>query len=154
MQAASGRSDGVCRRGMITRVTTRRGYQGRHPTWCMSAPAEHANAPDRMHTGSRQWRLHVALGSSTSRGARKQAPGQIANEKWLTARHSAPMREHQLLYFQYMPYCSSRRKTTVGRDILRHCVTCRIYRTQRSMINTLALVGFQGFTRSLHDVST
>ena len=154
MQTASGRSDGVYRRGMITRGTTRRGHQVGHLTWCMSAPAEHANAPDRVHTGSRQCRLHVALGSNTSREARQQAPGQIANEKWLTARQSATMRSRQRLYFQYMPYCSGRRKTTVGRDILRHCVTRRIYRTQRSMINTLALVGFQGFTRSLHDVST
>src|SRR5438309_2206756 len=108
---------------MITRGTTRRGHQVGHLTWCMSAPAEQANAPDRVHTGSRQCRLHAALGRNTCSEARQQAPGQIANEKWLTARHSAPMRERQLLYFQYMPYCSSRRKTTVGRDILRHFVT-------------------------------
>jgi hypothetical protein len=75
------------------RMTTRRGHQGGHPTWCMSAPATHANAPDRVHTRDRQRHVQAALGSNMSREARQQALGQIANEKWLTARHSATMRE-------------------------------------------------------------
>jgi hypothetical protein len=63
------------------RVTTRRGHQGGHLTWCMSAPAAPANAPDRVHPGDRQRHVQAALGSNTSREARKQAPGQIAHEK-------------------------------------------------------------------------
>jgi hypothetical protein len=90
--ASSGRSDSACRRGMVTRMTTRRCHQGGHPTWCMSAPAAHANAPDRVHTGDRQRHVPAALGSNTSREARQQVPGQIANEQWLTARQSATMR--------------------------------------------------------------
>ena len=74
-------------------VTTRRRHPGGHPTSSMQAPAAHANAPDRVHTGDRPRHVQAALGSNTSREARKQAPGQIANEKWLTARQSATMRE-------------------------------------------------------------
>ena len=33
--------------------------------------------------------------------------GHIANEKWLTARGSATLRERQRLYLQCMPPCSS-----------------------------------------------
>jgi hypothetical protein len=75
------------------RVTTRRGHQGGHPTWCISAPVTQANAPDRVHTRDRQRHVQAALERSTRREARQQAPGQIANEKWLTARQSATMRE-------------------------------------------------------------
>ena len=44
-------------------------------------------------TGGKQGHVQAAAGSNTSRGARKQAPGHLANEKWLTARQSATMRE-------------------------------------------------------------
>jgi hypothetical protein len=74
-------------------VSTRRRHLGDHPTQSMQAPAAHANAPDRVHTGGRQRDVQPALGSNTRRGARKQAPGQIANEKWFTAQSSAPMRK-------------------------------------------------------------
>ena len=47
----------------------------------------------RVHTGDRPRHVRTALGSNTSRKARQQTPGQIANEQWLTTRSSAPMRE-------------------------------------------------------------
>jgi hypothetical protein len=72
---------------------TRKCHLGRHSTSSIQAPAAHAHTPDRVHTGDRQHHGHTALGSNTRRAARKQAPGQIANEKWLTARQSATMRE-------------------------------------------------------------
>jgi hypothetical protein len=75
------------------RVTTRRGRQGGHPTWCISASTTHANAPHSAYTGDKPRHVQAALGRNTSRAARQQAPGQIANEKWLTARQSATMRE-------------------------------------------------------------
>ena len=37
--------------------------------------------------------VQAALGRNTSRAAGQQAPGQIAYEKWLTARSSATRRE-------------------------------------------------------------
>jgi hypothetical protein len=92
----------------------------------MQPPAAHANAPDRVHTGDRPRHVQAALGRNTSREARQQRLGQIANEKWLTARQSVPMRERQRLYLQHMPYCPRRRKTAVGRDLLRHCVSGEI----------------------------
>src|SRR5215510_10340645 len=85
---------------MLMRVTTRRGHQDGHPTWCMSAPATHANAPDRVHTRDRQRHVQAVLGSNTRREARQPASGQIANAKWLTARSSATRRGRQLLYLQ------------------------------------------------------
>jgi hypothetical protein len=121
--AAAGRSDGACRRGVVMHVTTRRCHPGGHPTSSMPAPVAHANAPHRVHTGDRQRHVQAALGRNTSSEVRQQAPGQIANEKWLTARQSATMQERQLLYLQYMPYCPSRRKITVGGNGLRHCVS-------------------------------
>ena len=74
-------------------VTTRRRHPGGHPTSFMQPPAAHANAPDRVHMGDRPRHVQAALGSITSSKARQQAPGQIANEKWLTARQSATIRE-------------------------------------------------------------
>jgi hypothetical protein len=67
--------------------------------------------------------VQTTVGRNTSRGARKQAPGYLANEKWLTARQSASMRERQRLYLQYVPYCPRRRKTIVPSNVLRHCVS-------------------------------
>src|SRR5690349_15047260 len=92
----------------------------------MQALAAHGNVPDRVHTGNRPRHVQAAWGSNTSREPRQQAPGQIANEKCLTARSSATMRERQRLYLQHMPPCSSRRKTAVGSDLLRQTVTARI----------------------------
>ena len=54
-------------------------------------------APDRVHTGTGWRHVQAAVGRNTRREARQQAPGQIANEKWLTARSSAPTRERQRL---------------------------------------------------------
>jgi len=70
-------------------VTTHRCHPGGHPTSSMQAPAAHANAPHRVHTGDGPRHVQAALGSNTNREARQQAPGQIANEKWLTARREA-----------------------------------------------------------------
>src|SRR5262249_16108402 len=106
---------------------TRKCHSGGHPTSSIQAPAAHAHNPDPVHTGDRQHHGQTALGSKTRREARKQARGQVANEKCLTARRSATRRERQLLYFQYTPYCSSRRKTTVSSNFLRHCVSRRLY---------------------------
>jgi len=73
--------------------------------------------------GPRQRHVPAALGRNMSRGARQKAPGQIANEKCLTARQSATTRERQRLYLQDMPHCSRRRTTTVSSNGLRHCVS-------------------------------
>ena len=110
-------------------VTTSRRHPSGHPTSSMQASAAHANAPDRVHTGDRPRHVQAALGRNTRRDARPQAPGQIANEKWLTAKQSATMRERQRLYFQYMPYCSSQRKTTVCGNGLRHCVSRQLHKS-------------------------
>jgi hypothetical protein len=81
----------VCRPGVVMHVPTRRGHPGGHPTSSIQALAAHANAPDRVHTGDRQRHVQAALGRNTSREARQQASGQIANEKWITARQSATL---------------------------------------------------------------
>ena len=120
-------------RGVVMHVTTSRRHPGGHPTLSLQTPAAHANAPDRVHTGDRPRHVPAALGRTTSRGARKQAPGQIANEKRLTARQSATTRERQHLYLQHMPHCSGRRTTTVGRNGLRHCVSHTLCRSQRTI---------------------
>jgi hypothetical protein len=41
----------------------------------------HITIPDCMHMGDRQRHMQAALGRNTSRVARQQTPGQIANEK-------------------------------------------------------------------------
>ena len=84
----------------------------------------------------RQLRPAGAEGSSPEslRGARRQARGHIANENCLTAGSSAPRRGRQLLYFQYMSYCSRRRKTTACGNFLRHFVTGAILQVLRIQI--------------------
>src|SRR5437764_10331210 len=104
-------------------VTTHRRHPSGHPTSFMQPPAAHANAPDRVHTGDKPRHMQAALGSNTSREARQQAPGQIANEKWITARQSTTIRERQPVYLQYTPHCSRQRKTTVSSNVLRQSVT-------------------------------
>ena len=47
----------------------------------------------RVHTGDKQRHAQASMESNTGREARQQTPGQITNEKWLTARQSTPMRE-------------------------------------------------------------
>jgi hypothetical protein len=121
--AAAGRSESACRRGVVMHVTTRRRHPGGYPTSSTPARAAHANAPHRVHTGDKQRHVQAALGRNTSSEARQQAPGQIANEKWLTARQSALMRERQPLYLQYTPLCSRQRNTTVCRNKMRQSVT-------------------------------
>ena len=108
-------------------VTTHRRHPGSKPMSSIQAPASHANAPHRVHMGDRQRHVQAALGRNTSSEARQQRPGQIANEKWITARQSAPMRERQLVYLQYTPPCSRRRKTTVSSNFLRQTVTRSFY---------------------------
>src|SRR5262245_49471135 len=68
---------GASRRGVVQHITICRGHQGRHPTWCMSAPTAHASAPDRVHRGGRPRHVHVTLRSNTSREARNQAMGRL-----------------------------------------------------------------------------
>jgi hypothetical protein len=51
-------------------VTTRRRHPGGHPTSSMQAP-------DRVHMGDRPRHVQAALGSNTSRGARKQGLGRL-----------------------------------------------------------------------------
>ena len=137
VQVSSGRSNGACRRGMLKCMITRRGHQHGLPPWSMSAPTTHANAPHRVHTGDRQRHVHTAMGNNTSREAGQQASGQISNEKWLTARQSATMRERQRLYFQDMPYCSNRRKSTVSSNVLRHSVSVYCERPNAQYCNYL-----------------
>ena len=71
----------------------------------------HAGAGPR-----RQLRPAGAVGCSPEslRWARRQARGQIANVNCLTAGSSATRRGRQLLYFQYMSYCSRRRKAQLA----------------------------------------
>jgi hypothetical protein len=118
-------------------VSARRGHARHHtqtsPRWPSTV----------VHTGScypyQRSSLRAHGGQTASRagcvGAQHQqrseetSSGQIANEKWLTARGSATMRERQRLYLQYTPHCSSRRKPTVGGDFLRHFVSRQLYKS-------------------------
>ena len=88
----------------------------------MQTPAAHDNTPDHTHEGQATARAG-RVGEQHQQRSEEIGAGQIANEKWLTARQSATMRERQRLYLQHMRHCSSRRKPTVGGDVLRHFVT-------------------------------
>ena len=107
----------------------------------------------------RQLRPAGAEGSAPERlrCARRQAPGQLANVNGLTAGRSAPRRGRQLLYFQDMSHCSRRRKTMVGRNILRHCVSRQLhkslYTTYQTCLSTPILPStVQLFGRSLSEI--
>src|SRR5215831_17052502 len=80
-------------------------------------------SPLRAHGGQAASRAGC-VGAQHQQRSEETSSGHIANEKWLTARGSATMRERQRLYWQHMPPCSRRRKTAVGRDLLRQTVTC------------------------------
>ena len=75
--AAAGRSDGMCRRGVVMHVTTRRRHPGGHPPSFIQVSATHTNAPHCVRTGDRQRHVQAVLGRNTSSEARKHALGKL-----------------------------------------------------------------------------
>ena len=111
------------------------GYAARGVWACGAVGAQ--RAPHVRGGALRAGRVDGSCGLLARRGPRRKACGErggrrlgnIANENCLTAGSSAPRRGRQLLYFQYMSYCSRRRKTTVGRNVLRHFVSRQFYKS-------------------------
>lgn len=103
---------------------------------CREARVKERGTPSLVHKGDKHDHGQAACGRSTSREASQQARGHLADEKWLTARSSAPRRCRQRLYLPYMPPCSRRRKPTVGRDVLRHCISRQVYKSLYTIYQT------------------
>ena len=68
--------------------------------------------PGLVHKGGKQGHVHATFGNSTSRGARKQARGHMANQKCLKTREGSSGRLRSPLYLRQRSACRHERNTT------------------------------------------
>jgi hypothetical protein len=118
------------------RVPAKRGHARHHTQTSPRLPSHvvhigsccpYQRSRPRAHGGQATARVG-RVGEQHEQRSEQIGCGQIANEKWITARQSASMRERQRLYLQHRPYGPRRRTTAVSSNFLRQTVTREFYK--------------------------